>query len=313
MSGPDDPGMARLSAVRSAGSLPADPGLTARIGLTMLLLAAVYAVFVTVLWVAGGSVFLIAIVVAGLAIAQYFYSDRLVLAAMRARVIDRTEAPELVDRIERLAAQFDLPIPRVAIIDTDAPNALATGRDPSHSVVAVTTGLLSRLDGAELDAVLAHELSHVRHRDAAVLTMAAVFATVASFIVQIGFWLGLGGGGRDRDGRSSIVLVYLVSLVVWLVSFLLIRALSRYRELAADRGSAIMTGAPSQLASALVKISGAMERIPDADLRAVEPASALMLVPAFSRRSLIGLLATHPSLDDRLAQLRRLEAEGLEK
>lgn len=277
----------------------------------MLLLAAVYAAFVTVLWAAGGSVLLIAIVVAGLAIAQYYFSDRLVLAAMGARVVGRAEAPELVERVERLAAQFDLPIPRVAIIDSDAPNALATGRDPSHSVVAVTTGILRRLDGAELDAVLAHELSHVRHRDAAVLTMAAVFATVASFIVQMGFWLGL-GGRDDRDGgRPSIIVVYLVSLVVWLVSFLLIRALSRYRELAADRGSAIMTGSPSQLASALVKISGAMERIPDADLRTVEPASALMLVPAFSRQSLIGLLATHPSLEVRLAQLRRLEAEEL--
>ncbi|MBI3748104.1 MAG: zinc metalloprotease HtpX [Chloroflexi bacterium] len=307
--------MTRFKAGPSASpSLPADPGLTARIGLTMLLLAAVYAVFVTVLWAAGGSVFLIAIVVAGLAIAQYFYSDRLVLAAMRARVVDRTEAPELVDRIERLAAQFDLPIPRVAIIDADTPNALATGRDPSHSVIAVTTGLLSRLDGPELDAVLAHELSHVRHRDAAVLTMAAVFATVAAFIVQMGFWLGLAGGDdREDNGRPSIIVVYLVSIVVWLISFLLIRALSRYRELAADRGSAIMTGAPSQLASALVKISGAMERIPEADLRSVESASALMLVPAFSRRSFIGILATHPSLEDRLAQLRRLEAEGLER
>ncbi|MDA8203471.1 MAG: zinc metalloprotease HtpX [Chloroflexi bacterium] len=303
--------MTRTHASYRTRSLPADPGLSARIGLTVLLLAAVYALFVSVLWAAGGSVVLIAIVVAGLAMAQYFFSDRLVLAAMGARKVTRAEAPELVDRVERLAAQFDLPMPRVAIIETDAPNALATGRDPSHSVIAVTTGILRRLDGAELDAVLAHELSHVRHRDAAVLTMAAVFATVASFIVQMGFWLGLGGGGRDRDGRSNIVFVYLVSLVVWLVSFLLIRALSRYRELAADRGSAIMTGAPSQLASALVKISGAMERIPDADLRTVEGASALMLVPAFSRQSLIGLLATHPSLDARLAQLRRLEAQEL--
>ena len=303
--------MTRTHASYRSRSLPADPGLSARIGLTILLLAAVYALFVSVLWAAGGSVVLIAIVVAGLAMAQYFFSDRLVLAAMGARGVTRAEAPELVDRVERLAAQFDLPMPRVAIIETDAPNALATGRDPSHSVIAVTTGILRRLDGAELDAVLAHELSHVRHRDAAVLTMATVFATVASFIVQMGFWLGLGGGGRDRDGRSNIVFVYLVSLVVWLVSFLLIRALSRYRELAADRGSAIMTGAPSQLASALVKISGAMERIPDADLRTVEGASALMLVPAFSRQSLIGLLATHPSLDARLAQLRRLEAQEL--
>ncbi len=308
--------MSQIKARRLTRSLPADPGLSARIGLTVLLLAAVYAAFVAVLWAAGGSVFLIAIVVGGLAIAQYFFSDRLLLAAMGAREVSRAEAPELVDRIERLAAQFDLPIPKVAIIETDVPNALATGRDPSHSVVAVTTGILSRLDGAELDAVLAHELSHIRHRDAAVLTMAGVFATVAAFIVQVGFWFVLGGnGGRDGDGENgggpSIIVVYLVSLVVWLVSFLLIRALSRYRELAADRGSAIMTGAPSQLASALIKISGAMESIPDKDLRSVEPASALMLVPAFSRQSLIGLLATHPSLEDRLAQLRRLEAEEL--
>ncbi len=303
--------MARVYAGRPARSLPPDPGLTARIGLTILLLAAVYAAFVAVLWMAGGSVFLIAIVVAGLAVAQYFFSDRLVLAAMGARQATRAQAPELVDRVERLAAQFDLPMPRVALIDSEVPNAMATGRDPAHSVVAVTTGILRRLDGEELDAVLAHELSHVRHRDAAVLTMAAVFATVASFIVQIGFWFGLGGGERDRDGRSSIVLVYLVSLAVWLISFLLIRALSRYRELAADRGAAIMTGAPSQLASALVKISGAMERIPDADLRTVEPASALLLVPAFSRQSLVGILSTHPSLEARLAQLRKLEAETL--
>lgn len=303
--------MTRVHGGRLARSLPPDPGLSVRIGVTVLLLAAVYAFFVSVLWAAGSSVFVIAIVIAGLAIAQYYFSDRLILAALGAREVTRAEAPDIVDRVQRLAAQFDLPMPRVAIIDTDAPNAMATGRDPSHSVVAVTTGILHRLDGAELDAVLAHELSHVRHRDATVLTMAAVFATVASFIVQIGFWLGLGGGERDRDGRSSIVFVYLVSLVVWVVSFLLIRALSRYRELAADRGSAIMTGAPSQLASALVKISGAMERIPDADLRTVEPASALMLVPAFSRQSLIGILSTHPSLDVRLAQLRRLEAQEL--
>ena len=304
--------MTRVHGGRVARSLPEDPGLSVRIGVTVLLLAAVYAFFVSVLWAAGGSIFLIAIVIAGLAIAQYFFSDRLVLAAMGARPVSRAEAPDLVDRVERLAAQFDLPIPKVAIIETDVPNALATGRDPAHSVIAVTTGILSRLDGAALDAVLAHELSHVRHRDAAVLTMAAVFATVASFIVQMGFWLGLGGGDdRDGDGRPSVLVLYIVSLAVWLVSFLLIRALSRYRELAADRGSAIMTGAPSQLASALVKISGAMERIPDADLRTVEPASALLLVPAFSRQSLIGILSTHPSLDVRLAQLRRLEAQEL--
>ncbi len=296
------------------GVLPGDAGLTARMAVTVLLLAAVYALLVAVLWAAGGSFVLIGMVVAGLALAQYFYSDRLVLAAMGARVVSRAEAPDLVDRVSRLAVQFDLPIPRVAIIDSDVPNALATGRDPAHSVVAVTTGILRRLDGPELDAVLAHEFSHVLHRDAAVLTMAAVFATVASFIVQMGFWLGLGRGeDREGEGRPSVVVVYLVSLGVWLISFVLIRALSRYRELAADRGSAAVTGAPSQLASALVKISGSMGRIPDADLRTVEPGSALLIVPAFSRQSLVGLLATHPSLETRLEQLRRLEAAELSR
>lgn len=299
--------------------LPADAGLTARIAATFLLLGAVYLAFVAVLFAAGGSLLLIGLAVAGFALAQYFFSDRLVLASIGARVVTRAEAPELVGRVERLAAQFDLPVPGVAIIDSDVPNALATGRNPSHSVVAVTTGLLSRLDGAELDAVLAHELSHIRHRDAAVLTAAGIFATVASFIVQMGFWFGLGGSGsQDGDGDNDgggpgILVVYLVSAAVWAISFLLIRLLSRYRELAADRGSAIMTGAPSQLASALLKISGAMDRIPDADLRKVEPASALMLVPAFSRGSLSVLLATHPPIEVRLEQLRRLEAAGLDR
>ncbi len=296
---------------------PSDTGLTARIGLTILVLGAVYLAFVAVLLAAGGSLLLIALVVAGFAVAQYFLSDRLVLASIGARVVTRAEVPELVDRVERLAAQFDLPVPQVAIIDSDVPNALATGRNPSHSVVAVTTGLLSRLDGQELDAVLAHELSHIRHRDAAVLTAAGIFATVASFIVQMGFWFGLGGSG-DRDGDNdgggpSIIVVYLVSAAVWAISFLLIRLLSRYRELAADRGSAIMTGAPSQLASALLKIDGAMSGIPNADLRKMEPASALMLVPAFSRGSFSALLATHPPVEVRIEQLRRIEAAGLNR
>lgn len=300
---------------RRVRALPGDPGLTLRIGLTILLLATVYAGFMAVLWAAGGSIVLIALVVGVLAVGQFVYSDRLVLAAVGAREVTRAQAPELVDRIERLAVASNLPVPRVAIIESDAPNAMATGRDPGHSVVAVTTGLLARLEGPELDAVLAHELSHIGHRDAAVLTAAGVFATIAAFIVQMGFWLGLAGGNDDREGggRPSIIVVYLVSIGVWLVSFLLIRVLSRYRELAADRGSAILTGAPSDLASALVKISGAMTQIPDRDLRAVEPAGALLLVPAFSRGSLVGLFATHPSLEVRLAQLRRLEAAGLER
>ncbi len=294
--------------------LPRDGGLTARMAFTSFLLAAVYLLFIAVLWAAGVSFIIIALIAGGMLAVQYFFSDQMVLASVGAHTVTPEQAPQLHALIDRLAAQFDLPKPRVAIIDTDAPNAFATGRNPKHSVVAVTTGIMNRLDEPELEAVIAHELTHVKNHDVAVLTIASFFATVASFIVQMGMWFGLmggyGGGRRERDeGASAIVLVYLASILVWLISFFLIRALSRYRELAADRGSAIMTGAPSQLASALMKISGAMARIPNRDLRKVEGASALMIVPAFSRESLASLFSTHPSIEQRLAQLRKLEAE----
>jgi heat shock protein HtpX len=201
----------------------------------------------------------------------------------------------------------------VAIVHTDLPNAFATGRNPRNAVVCVTTGIMNRLDYGELEAVLGHELSHVKNRDVQVITIASFFATVASFIMQWGLWLGMGGRDREDRGANAFVLVYLASVLTWIISFFLIRALSRYRELAADRGAAIITGAPSQLASALIKISHGMARIPDQDLRRVETLNAFFIVPALKGASLAELFSTHPSLERRLAQLQELQRrmEGL--
>jgi heat shock protein HtpX len=285
-------------------------GLTLRMAFVMILLLLVYLAFITVLIVVRTPLPLIAVFVAITALAQYFFSDKLVLASMGAHEVSAQQAPELHALVERLCQLIDLPKPRIAIADTDVPNAFATGRNPTHSVVCVTSGIMRRLDENELEAVLAHELSHVKNRDVAVITFASIFSTVASFIVQWGFWLGIGGDRRDRNsGASSAVLIYLASIIVWIASFLLIRALSRYRELAADRGSAIITGAPSHLMSALVKISGTMSRIPTQDLRQVSSQNAFMIVPAINGQSIAGLFATHPSLETRMEQLRQLQRQ----
>lgn len=290
--------------------LPQDWKLTSRMLITMFLLAAVYLLFTVVLWRAGVGFFGVAFVVAVMLLAQYYLSDRLVLWSMGAREVSPREAPELHALVERLSALADLPKPRVALVETAMPNAFATGRSPRRSVVAVTTGLLERLEPREVEAVLAHELSHIRHRDVAVLTLASFFATVASFIVQqFMFWGVPMGGDRDREGPNAFLLVYLVSLFVWVVSYFLIRALSRYREFAADRGAALLTGAPSNLASALIKISNGMQRIPTRDLRQAEAFNAFFIVPALSGESLMELFSTHPSLERRLRYLRELERE----
>lgn len=287
-----------------------DFGLSARMFLTMFLLAAVYLAFLLVLFNAGVGTTTIIFFVGVMLALQYYFSDRLVLWSMGAREVERGEAPELHSLVERLAAMADLPKPRVAIINTRLPNAFATGRNPRHAVVAVTTGLLSTLNTSELEAVLAHELTHIKNRDVAVITLASFFATVASFILRQAFFWGVPmGGRRDREGPNAIALVYLASLAVWVLSFFLIRALSRYREYAADRGAAVLTGAPSQLGSALVKISGTMGRIPTRDLREAEAFNAFFIIPAAARGSLMELLSTHPSLENRLAYLRRLEEE----
>ncbi|MBE3577998.1 MAG: zinc metalloprotease HtpX [Limnochordales bacterium] len=278
--------------------------------LTLFLLAVLYLGFVTVLWSSGlstGSVFIIVAITLGI---QYYFSDRLVLLSAGAREVSPQEAPELHAIVERLAQLADVPKPRVAIIHTPIPNAFATGRSPSHAAVAVTTGLLQRLNQQELEGVIAHEISHIRHRDMAIMTLASFFATVAALIVRWFYWFGVPADGRDRDREgNAALLVYLVSLLVWVISFFLTNALSRYREFAADRGAAILTGAPSYLASALLKISGVMERIPTRDLRAAEGLNAFFIIPVISGHAVVEWFSTHPSLERRLAQLRRLEQE----
>jgi heat shock protein HtpX len=293
--------------------LGTDIGLTARMFLTMFLLALVYLLFIAVLWRLGISLAFLILIAVLLLGAQYYFSDKLILLSLGAREVSEQEAPQLHEIVNRLAQMTGIPKPRVAIIDSPVPNALATGRNPNHALVAVTTGILDQLDEQEMQAVLAHELSHVIHRDIAVMAMASFFATIASFIVQMGLWGGFGGGygdERDRDrGGGAFIVIFLVSAAVWAISFFLIRTLSRYREYAADRGSAIITRDPSRLASALLKISGRMQRIPDTDLRQMQAGSALMFFPAITRGSLGEIFATHPSLEHRIARLQAMELE----
>lgn len=293
-----------------------DWNLQTRMFVTMLLLAALYLAFGDVLLHYGFGFAPMAVILGGLALAQYYYSDRLVLLSTRARLVSPAEAPELHTIVDRLAAQADLPKPRVAVVDTPVPNAFATGRDPKHAVIAATTGLMQRLTPQETEAVLAHEMTHVLNRDMTVMTLASFFATIAAYIVQMSFWFGLGGGfgggfggGRGRDEGDNPMLIYVVSIAVWIISYFLMNALSRYREYAADRGSALLTGAPEQLASALMKISSGTNRVPRRDLRRTEALNAFFIVPMLSSESLFELFATHPTLEHRLAQLRRIEQE----
>ena len=286
-----------------------DRGLQARMILVMALLAALYLFFISVLFAARVPIVVIALVAGGMLLAQYFFSDKMVLASMGAHVVSPAQAPELHGMIGRLAQQMDLPMPKVAVMDTDMANAFATGRNPKHAVVCVTTGIMNRLDRHELEAVLAHELSHVKNRDVQVITIASFFATIASFIMQWGMWFGMGGrDDEDNRGVPAMVLVYLASIVTWIVSFFLIRALSRYRELAADRSAAVVTGAPMNLASALQKISYSMARIPDRDLRQVGALNAFFISPV-KGVSFSELLSTHPSMERRLEQLQQLQRQ----
>jgi len=297
-----------------------DGGLTLRMGLTMFLLAVVYLIFVGVMMVVLHLTIAATVVIVVLLLAaQYYFSDRMVLSILKARMVTPQQYPQLYDIVGRLAQLTGTPVPKLAVIPSQVPNALATGRDPKHAVIAVTTGLLNQLEPKELEAVLAHEMSHVIHRDVKVMAMAGFFATVAAVIVQSGMWFGMFGGfgygggygrGRGRDQGEGMIVVILVAAAVWAISFVLIRALSRYREYAADRGSAVITQEPSQLASALQKISGTMSRIPTQDLRQVQSANALMIFPAVhaGKGSLAEMFSTHPSLEHRLAKLRELES-----
>ncbi len=278
--------------------------------LTLFLLGLVYAVLVAVLFAAGAGAVTIAVVAGALFLVQYFTSDKIALASMGAHEVNPQQAPEFHALVERLCIQANLPKPRLAIADTPMPNAFAVGRSPKTATVCATTGLLGLLSPAELEGVLAHELTHVQNRDVMVMTIASFFASVASFIVQMGFWFGGMFGGDDNDEGPGALVVILVSAVVYAVSFVLLQALSRYREFAADRGSAIITGRPSALISALMKISGNMQQIPQQDLRAASgELAAFYIFPPGAKKAVSTLFATHPPLEQRIAALQRLEAQ----
>jgi heat shock protein HtpX len=288
-------------------SFTRDPGLQARMLLTMFLLGALYVVFVGVLFAAGTNALFIVIIAAGLAAAQFFASDKLALHAMGAREVTPQEAPELHAMIERLCIQADLPKPKVAVMHSSMPNAFAMGRSQKKATVCATTGIMELLSPAELEGVMAHELTHVINRDVMIMTLASFFASIASMILQFGFFFG--GGGDDDDDGPGFLVVLLVAMAVYVISFFLMQALSRYREFAADRGAAVITGRPSALASALMKISGTMERIPQTDLRAHAEMNAFYIFPASAKQSLFNIFSTHPPLEKRIAALQRLEAQ----
>ncbi|MGB3907143.1 MAG: zinc metalloprotease HtpX [Methanomethylovorans sp.] len=284
-----------------------DIGLESRMLFTMFLLGAVYLAFLAFLAASGVNSMFILLFAGVMMFVQYYYSDKMVLWTSGARIVSASEEPELHEIVTRLCAIADIPIPKIAIMNTMMPNAFATGRNKKNAVVAVTTGLMRSLDREELEAVIGHELTHIKNRDMTVLTIASFLSTVAFFIVRYALYFG--GDGNKREGNGGLIVVWIVSLIVWAISFLLIRALSRYREFSADRGAAIITGKPSKLASALMKISGTMQKVPSDDLRKVEGMSAFFIIPAISGSSIMQLLSTHPSTEKRLAALEKIERE----
>ena len=290
-----------------------DAGLTRRMFFTMGGLMVVYVVFAVVMVALGVSAIVVLVLSAGMLWAQWYFSDSMALNAMRAREVTPEQAPQLHGLIDRLCAMADMPKPRVAIADTDIPNAFATGRSPDRAAVCVTTGLLRRLDRDELEAVLSHELSHVAHRDVTVMTVASFAAIVAGILIRSAMWGGLSSNRRDQNGALVFLAVIAVSALVYLVSFVLTRALSRYRELAADRGGALLTGNPAALARALQKISGDIGQIPTKDLRAMEPVNAFAIAPALHQGSgqmdIASLFSTHPPLEKRLENLAQVANE----
>jgi heat shock protein HtpX len=287
-----------------------DFGLSSRMFLTMFLLGALYVVFFVVMV----QVFQLGIVpmvllLGALAFFQYFTSDKIALAASGAKVVTPEQEPELHAMIDRLCAMSDLPKPRVALIPTDVPNAFATGRSPKHAAVAVTEGLWKRLEPREVEGVLAHELSHIANRDVAVMTIASFFSMLAAFLMRMGMWSGMLGGGRNRDSGPALLIMIVVSLVTYVISYMLILMISRYREYAADRGAAVITGAPEYLMSALQKIASDMTRIPQKDLRQMEGMNAFFIIPTNVKRTFGELFMTHPPLEKRLARLAEISAE----
>jgi heat shock protein HtpX len=289
---------------RTKTSFGRDPGLQFRMLLTIFLLGLLYAALVGAMFAAGAGFAIMLVVIAGLLAAQLFLSDKLALASMGAKEVSPQEAPGLHAMIERLCIQADLPKPKIAVADTAVPNAFAMGRSKKSAVVCATTGIMNTLEPHELEGVMAHELSHIKNRDVLIMTMAGFFASIASIIAQFAFFF-----GGDDDDNPSIFVVIIVSWAVYILSFFLMLALSRYREFTADRGAAIITGRPSALSSALLKISGQMSRVPQQDLRAAADMNAFFIVPAGAKNAIVGLFATHPPMEKRIERLQRIEAE----
>jgi heat shock protein HtpX len=287
-----------------------DFGLSARMVTTMFLLGALYvAFFVVLLQFTNIGIGFLILILAGLAFLQYYTSDKIALRASRAKIVERDEAPELHDMVERLCAMADLPKPRLAVIPTDMPNAFATGRNPKNSVVAVTEGLWNRLSKPEIEGVLAHELSHIGNRDVAIMTVSSFFAMVAALLMRMGMFGGMFGGGRRDSGPPVWLIMFVVSMVTYVISYVLILMISRYREYAADRGAAMITGAPENLMSALQRIASNITQIPQRDLREVQGLNAFFIVPTNVRSSLAEVFMTHPPLEKRLARLAEIARE----
>ncbi len=288
--------------------LRADSGLQARMVLSFAVLAMLYIGFISVLAYLGVGFVPITIIVSLMILAQWYFSDRLVLWSTGARVVTPEQAPRLYSITQRVASRNGIRMPKLAIMNTSMPNAFATGRGQgSSSVVAVTAGLLNLLDDEELEGVIAHELAHIRHRDVLVLTLASLFSTVAWYLMQFGMFGAIGNRDSRNNGSGAWLLILLVAALTWFVSFLVIRAISRYREYAADRGAAQMTGRPGRLASALGKISGAMKRVPEQEAQRVEGMNAFFIIPALSRGTIASLFSTHPPVDERIRRLLEME------
>ena len=290
-----------------------DTGLTVRMLLSFSILALLYIVFLSALVYVGVDFVSITIIASVMILLQWYFSDKIVLWSSGAKIVARDQYPQLHDVIERIIARNNLPKPKIAVINTRMPNAFATGKGKRSSVVAVTTGLLDLLDTEELEGVLAHELTHIRNRDVLVLTLASLFSTVAWYLMQFGFYsggmgYGYGYSGRDRNNAGGLAIVVIVAMLTWVISFLVIRAISRYREFAADRGSAQMTGKPAKLANALMKISGNMHRMPTKDLRQAEGLNAFFIIPAASGSTIVNLFSTHPPVEKRIEKLMEMEA-----
>jgi heat shock protein HtpX len=292
-----------------------DAGLTARMIVSFAVLTVLYIIFLSVLAYVGVSAIAIAAIAGVMILAQWYFSDRIVLWSTGAKIVSREQFPELHDLVERIVARNNLSKPRIAVINTRMPNAFATGKTPKSSIVAVTTGLMDQLDTEELEGVIAHELAHIKNRDVLILTLASIFSMIAWYLMRFGMYgamFGGGGGGsygrRGNEGGAAMLLILLIAIVTWIASFLIIRAISRYREYVADKDGALITGKPSKLASALLKISGTMKRMPTRDLREVEGMNAFFIIPALSGDALTNLFLTHPPVDQRVKKLMEMEA-----